>query len=312
MTILVGAITAALVATAPAYSGYFTRDGRRFVSEHDVGGDTGESITEVSVTDLWTGTTENLAPTQHHLNCELLCAPAEGQKPNPATQAKQMAQCEAKNKASQTAFDASMRPWRDAAAPNTTTLTSRSGEAKFAVVAPVGQPTLMRDPTRPLEIWGGRDGEYILRLAVPGRPVREFKDHFDSSEKRKRTVFLVWSLDDQWVGYTRVGDLHPTAYPAIARVDMLDAGAGAKPTTALKKLEDAGYKPSHQGKAPETRKVSEIFVLPGFEADGKLVAKALKLPEDAVKPLTSASTYAVTVAAGSDLADKPKQESPAH
>lgn len=283
---------------------YFLKDGRHFVSEHAMGGGMGEAFVQASITDLWTGEEREVEGASRRMfNCSLGGAPhGDGDEEtfDRDEAARHVRECEEGNASSEAAFDDAMAPHRRTEAPGILSLASPSKRAKFEIGVPAGQPPVQVEPRNPLLVSGGKGATYFLQLALPGRPVRELTGRFHFGEDRRNEIWILWSADEQWVAYVPPGSLHASLYPAIARVDVLDAGAGKKLTELVKKLEAAGYAPSHQGKAKTPRATSEIFVKKGFEEDGKLVAKALGLPEGAVKPLTWPSPYAVTIAAGSE------------
>lgn len=117
------------------------------------------------------------------------------------------------------------------------------------------------------------------------------------------SVVTYWSPDNQWVVLS--GDNGGgRVLPGRARVDLLDSGAGTKIGAIAETLTKGGFKPDHVGTS-SLRSESEIFAAPGFEADGRRIAEELGLKPEAVKRLAGESSYAITVAAGSDAAESP-------
>lgn len=107
-----------------------------------------------------------------------------------------------------------------------------------------------------------------------------------------------WSPDGQWVLAEGPGPDDTVVYAfvaGVARVDLLDAGAGASTAALAAKLGAAGYAPSHQGKSSAPHKVTDVYFAPGFQADAERVAAANGA--SAPQPLTWCTPYAITVAA---------------
>lgn len=210
--------------------------------------------------------------------------------------------CPARVAAEAAAYQRALAPFRKAG-PVIDTLAKRESPVS-KVIAEVwsseGVLTATRDSATCAFFYGAKGSHFRVRIAAPGRPVHEVPLPVDSPPE----VCVFWSPDEQWVALQSIaGELRlprPSAMPGIAKVDLLDAGLGAKSAEVVAKLKAAGWGPAHQAKAKAKRAKTEVFVMKGFEEDGKAVAAVLGLSADAVQPLTWQSPYAVTIAAAGE------------
>ena len=178
--------------------------------------------------------------------------------------------CQAEQKKAHAAFD---KQWKRLVPGTTTQVHSAKG-----LPVQVANGTLTSTPpSRPSHA-----------LSVPGAAAE--------------TVHLYAAPDGQWavaaIGTSEDSDPAKLyVVPLVARVDLLDAGAGAGIDETAKKLEQAGYKPSHTARAGSPHARTEVFFQAGFEPEAKEVAKALGLAAEAIQPCTWATAYGITVAA---------------
>jgi hypothetical protein len=85
---------------------------------------------------------------------------------------------------------------------------------------------------------------------------------------------------------------------AFASVDLLDAGAGSTFATLAARIEKAGFRIGHKGKAQAQRPTTLIYFAPGFEKEAREVAQIAGAAPESVQPLSWKSPHAITVAAG--------------
>lgn len=237
------------------------------------------------------------------------CKELEG---SPRTLEARVRDCEKSMTADRARWDADVVKVRGpGATPASQALVPPSGRATFEASAKYsGKP---REPLRLLPFDGGASLErnpygapddLELKLVTQGRPDKVWAKPGLLTFSDLRAF---WSADEQWVALI-IGRKEPhehnsvVALPGIAKVELLDAGAGARTDELARRLAAANYAPSHQGKAKNVRPKTAIFVPPGFEPDGHAIADALGLSHDAVSPLMWSTPYAVTVAVGTDLA----------
>ena len=228
--------------------------------------------------------------------------------------ARRVKECEASMSSGRSRWETELAKVRGASpTPAVLSLSSPSGRATLEAAAHLERreltPMVMTPFDGGVDLSQGTTGYGLsydpeLRVVTQGRPSKVVVRTDTTAPKSLR---VTWSSDEQFAvalagrqGADQYNKL--IALPGIAQVDLLDAGAGAKLEELVKRLTAASFAPTHQGKAKNVRPKSAIFVLPGFEPDGKAIAEALGLPPEAVGPLMWASPYAVTVAAGSDLA----------
>lgn len=131
-----------------------------------------------------------------------------------------------------------------------------------------------------------------FRLTAPGRTVRE------ATLAARREAGSSASPDGQWIVlWTADGDESSTwsLMPGLARLQLLDAGAGAAAMADVTRVvTSAGYAPAHADRASAPHARTEVFFAPGFEADARAVAVALKA--GAPKAITWSTPFAITVA----------------
>ncbi|MFL5318202.1 MAG: LytR C-terminal domain-containing protein [Myxococcaceae bacterium] len=140
-------------------------------------------------------------------------------------------------------------------------------------------------------------GETVWTIPAKGRrPTHQDRAKYES----EGAADVYWSEDGQWVLVVFSAEQQRAQVqliPAMARVDLLDAGAGASANAIAKTLEAAGYPAAHQGKAGSPHARTEIFFAPGFEAEAQQVGTALGATREDVKPVSWGTPYAITVAA---------------
>lgn len=245
-----------------------------------------EPATFAAVLDPLTGTVEQFRRIEETCN-----GPMGNQPTRPG--------CPARVAAEAAAYQRALAPFRRAG-PVTDVVAKRESPTS-KVVAEVwsseGVLKATRDDATCAFFYGAKGSGFRVRVAAPNRPVHEVPLPADAPPE----VCLFWSPDEQWVAANSIAGAlrlpRPFAVPGIAKVDLLDAGIGAKSAALTATLKAAGWEPAHQAKAKAKRAKTEIFVMKGFEEDGKAIATLLGLPATAVQPLTWASPYAVTIAA---------------
>lgn len=210
--------------------------------------------------------------------------------------------CAARVAAEAAAYERALAPFRKAGALTDAVVARRAPASKVLVEVWSNEGPLeaTRDDATSAFFSGAKGTGFRVRVAAPGRPIHEAPLPSDSPPE----VRVFWAPDEQWVAVVSdAGALRlprPFALPGIAKVDLLDAGLGAKSAALVATLKAAGWAPAHQAKAKAKREKSQVFVMKGFEEDGKAVATLLGLPADSVQPLTWPSPYAVTIAAAGE------------
>lgn len=248
-----------------------------------------QPATFAAVLDPLTGNVE-----QFHRMEEMCNGPMGNQPTTPG--------CQARVAAEAAAYARALAPFRKAGALTNAVVKREAPTSR--VVAEVwsseGALTPTRDDATSAFFYGAKGTSFRLRIAAPKRPVHEVPLPAEGAPD----VAVFWSPDEQWVAaQSLAGPLRlprPFVVPGIAKVDLLDAGIGAKSAALVSTLKAAGWEPAHQAKAKAKREKTQVFVMKGFEEDGKAIATLLGLTADAVQPLTWPSPYAVTIAAAGE------------
>lgn len=210
--------------------------------------------------------------------------------------------CAARVAAEAAAYERALTPFRKAGARTDAVVARKAPASKVLVEVwnDEGPLEATRDDATSAFFYGAKGTSFRVRVAAPGRPIHEAPLPPDSPPE----VRVFWSPDEQWVAVVSDGGElrlpRPFAVPGIAKVDLLDAGIGAKSAALAATLKAAGWEPAHQAKAKAKREKTQVFVMKGFEEDGKAVAGLLGLSAESVQPLTWSSPYAVTIAAAGE------------
>lgn len=269
-------------------SRYFLRSSFAYAPNYDKALPT-EPATFVAVLDPLTDTVEQFRRIEETCN-----GPMGNQPTRPG--------CPARVAAERAALERALAPYRKAGVVTEAVVSRVSPTSKRVVEvwSEAGPLTPTRDDATSAFFYGAKGSAFRVRLAVPQRPVHEVPLPPDAPPE----VMVFWSPDEQWVAVHSVAGLlrlpRPFVMPGIAKVDLLDAGIGAKSAALLATLKAGGWEPAHQARAKAKREKTQVFVMKGFEDDGKAIASLLGLPAESVQPLTWASPYAVTIAAAAE------------
>ena len=106
-----------------------------------------------------------------------------------------------------------------------------------------------------------------------------------------QSVALLWNV---LRGPVQRAHLAVASARAIASVDLLDAGGGARQQEKVSQaLAQAGFRIAHKGKAVAQRTATVVYFAAGFEAEAR---EAARLSGGSAQPLAFKSPYALTIA----------------